>query len=139
MKIFNNDLESKMQIVTATMGLESRLDILKEECAELIQASSKLCRAKGFSNVKTKTIEKDAVENLYEEMADVYICLYELILAMEECDTDVQKQISYWIDKKVNRTYNELVRYDDRVIGEMMMRDIDYSIGCVDEFEDDLK
>ena len=49
-------------------GYESQLDMVVEECAELIQAIQKLHRAKGDT-------EKEKINKLAEELADVEIML----------------------------------------------------------------
>lgn len=57
--------------------INQRLELLQEECAELIQAVSKYKRA--FLNDPTLRMErKDTEINLIEEMADVEVCIEEL-------------------------------------------------------------
>lgn len=59
--------------VIAKFGIEYQLAIVQEECAELIQAISKLNRA-GSSDHPGRTA-KAAMNNLMEEAADVQIML----------------------------------------------------------------
>ena len=57
--------------------INQRLELLQEECAELIQAVSKYKRA--FINDPTLRMNrKDTETNLIEEMADVEVCIEEL-------------------------------------------------------------
>lgn len=59
-----------MDYIAAKVSIESRLMQVAEECAELIQAASKLIRLKAGDN--PTVIEKDeAIDNLVEEIADV--------------------------------------------------------------------
>ena len=53
---------------------EDYLDQLIEECGELIQAASKLKRARGKRN-KTPVTEEEAAASLLEEIADVRLCM----------------------------------------------------------------
>lgn len=62
-----------LRLVIAKFGIDYQLAIVQEECAELIQAISKLKRA-GNSDHPGRTA-KAAMNNLYEEVADVQIML----------------------------------------------------------------
>lgn len=53
---------------------EDYLDQLIEECGELVQAASKLKRARGTRN-KTPVKEAEALTKLIEEIADVTLCI----------------------------------------------------------------
>lgn len=64
--------------VIAKFGIDYQLAIVQEECAELIQAISKLKRA-GNSDHPGRTA-KTAMNNLYEEVADVQIMLDQIRL-----------------------------------------------------------
>lgn len=57
----------------ARYGIDAQTTVCMEECAELIQAISKLKRynPEDPTNVASR---KELIENLYEEMADVQIC-----------------------------------------------------------------
>lgn len=68
-------------------GTETQSTICMEECAELIQAISKMKRG------------KDDMENLSEEMADVYICL-EMLMQIYGVDAS---KVNVWIDYKQKR------------------------------------
>lgn len=78
-------------------GIESQKLILMEECAELVQAVSKLTRAeqngKSFEKLK-------ASFDMVEEMADVYIMI-EQVLKYYFKDGD--SRLDYFIDEKLTR------------------------------------
>ena len=83
-------------------GLRNALELMQEECAELVQAISKQRRA------VTRVNWANAMDHVIEEMADVSIMLDELC-ALIPCGADWLK---CWRDEKVARTLN---RYDLRV------------------------
>ena len=58
----------------AWYGPDAQTTVCMEECAELIQAISKLKRYNP-EDPNNKVGRKELIENLYEEMADVLICL----------------------------------------------------------------
>ena len=62
--------EQKLDFIAAKVSQTSRLMQVAEECAELIQAASKLARIEAGDN--PAAISKDeAINNLVEEIADV--------------------------------------------------------------------
>lgn len=63
---------------------EDYLDQLIEECGELVQAASKLKRARGTRN-KTPVTEAEALTKLIEEVADVTLCI-EMVERSEAID-----------------------------------------------------
>ena len=74
----------------------------QEECAELIQAISKYNRARGIGQ-KTNISLEDAKSQLLEELADVKLCIEE-ILYLTSCD------ITDMIDmkaEKVRKSYEQ--------------------------------
>ena len=82
-------------------GAEIQATVCMEECAELIQAISKMIRRNG------KISEKDH-DHLEEEVADVLICIEMLkqIYNIPDCS------IKNWIERKQERM---LSRMEDRV------------------------
>lgn len=58
----------------ARYGRDKQTTVCMEECAELIQAISKLKRYNP-EDPTNKVGRSELIENLYEEMADVQICL----------------------------------------------------------------
>ena len=77
--------------------VESQKGILAEECAELIQAVSKLTRAeqsgKSFEKVK-------AAFDMVEEMADVLIMIEQVL---KHYFIDGDGRLDYFIDEKLTR------------------------------------
>ena len=83
-----NVVDTKLQMDSVNRfgdGIQST--ICMEECAELIQAISKMKRG------------KDAYDNLVEEMADVYIILEQLQCIYSVANVEIQG----WIKKKQDR------------------------------------
>lgn len=71
-------------------GLESQLDMLQEECAELIQAASKYRR--------------NSSADIMEEIADVYIMLDQIVYLLDKKHSvDFYECVSLWMEKKVRR------------------------------------
>ena len=79
-------------------GVESQKGILTEECAELIQAVSKLTRAEQSGKVFDKT---EAMLNLVEEMADVTIMIEQILYAYWKNAGDAK--LDYYIKQKLTR------------------------------------
>ena len=72
-------------------GLDSQLDMLQEECVELIQAVSKY--------------KRNGSCEIVEEMADVFIMLNQVIYLLNKENTavDVDVFIDLWMEKKIRR------------------------------------
>ena len=69
-------------------GVDSQLRILQEECAELIQAASKLCR---------QGVTAETYSNFEEELADVSIMIEQMKYWLKDdltsiIDTKLQRQ-----------------------------------------------
>ena len=58
----------------ARYGIDAQTTVCTEECAELIQAISKLKRYNP-EDPNNKVGRSELIENLYEEVADVLICI----------------------------------------------------------------
>lgn len=80
------------------VGLPAVLEQLAEECSELAQASLKYARLLRGENPTPKT-EQECLESLTEEIADVDLCISELMI---EGLVDSNKVIDI-IDQKGNR------------------------------------
>lgn len=61
-----------------TIGAPAMMELLAEECSELSQAALKLSRILRKEN-PTPVTEADAENHLCEEMADVQLCINEII------------------------------------------------------------
>jgi NTP pyrophosphatase (non-canonical NTP hydrolase) len=82
--VFNEDiLKNSIKI----NGADNRTVVCMEEASELIQAVSKFYRGKGN------------LDNLEEEMADVYICLELIKLMYNASNSNIQD----WINRKLTR------------------------------------
>lgn len=83
--------DERLKQIADHYGLDSQLDMLQEECAELIQAVNK------YKRTRTTAI--------VEEMADVFIMLDQIIylLNKEVAAVDVEEYIALWMEKKVRR------------------------------------
>lgn len=78
-----------------TLGKQTLLFQTQEECGELIKAIAKYNRTRGIGQ-KTETTEETAYENLIEELADVEICLEQLIYLLNVKESvDQKKQIAF--------------------------------------------
>lgn len=78
-------------------GIESQKLILMEECAELIQAVSKLTRAENNG----KPFEKiQAAVDMVEEIADVQIMIEQVL---KHYFKDGDSRVNYFIDEKLIR------------------------------------
>lgn len=64
------------------LGLDTMLLQTQEECAELIQAISKYNRTRGIGQ-PTETPMAQAFVDLLEELADVSICVEQLVYLMQ--------------------------------------------------------
>ena len=86
-------------------GLESRMSILQEECAELIQAVSKLRRSMvaGTETADDRSASIVARNNVAEEMADVQILLLELSHLMHN-----DAMVEFQMDFKLGRTLSDI-------------------------------
>lgn len=80
-------------------GLDTQERQFIEEMAELTQALNKRWRAeKGFIEDSEKIIE-----NIAEEVADVIICLEQIIFAL-----DIKSNVEEWKEKKIKRTLERI-------------------------------
>lgn len=92
-----------MNDIIDTIGLPAVLEQLAEECSELAQASLKYARLLRGENPTPKT-EAECLESLTEEIADVDLCISELMM---EGLVDSSKVIDI-IDQKRNRWLDRL-------------------------------
>lgn len=78
-------------------GKASQLGIATEECAELIQAISKMTRAKD-----TKEYE-EAKSHLIEEIADVIVCIDQLKTIFNISDAKISEVANFKIHRQMER------------------------------------
>jgi len=89
------------------IGKSAMLEQTAEECVELAHACLKLARYyRGENKVYGKT-EEELLDNLAEEMADVDICISEMLNGFE-----MLNQYDGWFEKKSNRLHKRLEELD---------------------------
>lgn len=92
----------------ARYGIDTQTTVCMEECAELIQAISKLKRfdPEDPNNMVSRT---ELIENLYEEMADVQICFSLLFEIYGLKTSDMQRMIGHklWRMKQKMEAHGE--------------------------------
>lgn len=95
------ELERKTIEIADHFGLESQMDVAQEECAELVQAISKLRRARkaGLDTPEKRVRYIEARCNVSEEMADVANLLIQLTHLLHNAPT-----VEFWLDHKLERT-----------------------------------
>ncbi len=69
-----------------------------EECSELAQALNKYVIYKATNNIEGKK-ESELIDNIFEEMADVYIMLNQLQLILGNTNMAFEN----WLEKKLER------------------------------------
>lgn len=98
---------------------EEILTQLAEEAAELAQAALKLRRAKTGVN-PTPVSESEALLNLVEELADIYLCAFVMFggeLDVEDYDNEMDAlmdAIGETMEKKLNRWKRRLAAREAR-------------------------
>lgn len=80
----------------AWYGADMQATVCMEECAELIQAISKLKRFNP-EDPNNKVSRNELIENLYEEMADVQICFDLLVEIYDLKPSDLRRMIDHKI------------------------------------------
>lgn len=91
------------KIIRETVNLhgDKQYMVAVEEMAELMQAISKYLRIDYSGCDDVSQIEKEAINNIAAEMADVYVMLEQLQLMLNIKNGDIQAVI----DKKLNRQF----------------------------------
>lgn len=74
-------------------GKELEIEVAQEELAELIQAISKYKRIKSNKNLN----------NIIEEISDVFIMINQLVIIFDIPWYDVEKQIDYKLNRQLQR------------------------------------
>lgn len=97
----NND--DKIMKIANHYGMESQIDIMQEECAELVQAVSKYKRKNG----------DNTISHLLEEMADVSIMieqvLYLLDIKLKDYGLSAYDGYFEFFDKKLDRQIQRII------------------------------
>lgn len=82
-------------------GMTSQLGIATEECAELIQAISKMSRAKDMGKYT------EARSHLIEEIADVIVCIDQLKIMFNIGDSQISEMVNFKIHRQIERMKGE--------------------------------
>lgn len=90
-------------------GVINQLDILVEECAELIQAVSKY---------KRSNYAKAELDHVAEEMADVQIMLRQIADGYGGLGSDFYNSINNWINVKTERQLRRINEEERNKNGE---------------------
>lgn len=91
----------KIKKIADHFGLESQMSMLEEECAELIQAISKLRRVGIDDPHGAQYIA--ARSNVTEEMADVLNLIYQMEYLLQG-----DLLADFWLEHKLNRTLKRI-------------------------------
>lgn len=78
----------------ARYGADTQTTVCMEECAELIQAISKL-KLYNPEDPNNKVSRNELIESLYEEMADVQICFNLLVTIYDLKPSDLRRMIDH--------------------------------------------
>ena len=103
------EMKARMDRVADHYGVESRMSILEEECAELIQAISKLRRAGAWPPPTPEGRQRyiAARTNLSEELADVLNLVVQTIHLLGNAE-----MVRFWLDHKLKRTIRDMEAED---------------------------
>ena len=88
------------------IGVLEMLEQTAEEASELSKACLKLSRKYRVINPTSKTKE-ELISNLYEEIADIEICLEELKTSLDKDQINNWKNIKY---DKINKRIDNMVQ-----------------------------
>lgn len=91
-----------MNIIKERMPVAELLAGLAEECGELTQASLKLRRTLDGSN-PTPVKHEEAVEDFYEEIADVWLYLTMIDVPWKYVKAIAQRKQKRWEDRLQNK------------------------------------
>lgn len=96
-----------MIVLLEKIGKSAMLEQTSEECAELAHACLKLARYYRGENKVYGRSEEEMLNNLVEEMADVKLCINEILSGF-----DMFKEFDDWILKKESRLQKRLEESD---------------------------
>lgn len=99
------DREKTYELIGKENGIDKCMDLLIEECGELISSIIKFRRLMMRTDKEFIPITKeDSYLNLLEELTDVYIC----IRTLEKASNDTIKPNDIILDYKLKRILNRL-------------------------------
>jgi len=91
------------------IGTQAVLEQAAEECMELGHACLKMARLKRGENPTPKT-EEECYMAMKEEIADVLICIGEIMEAFGMCPEDVGPDIQYKVDRWESRVNDYFIK-----------------------------
>lgn len=100
--------ENGIKKIIEHYGVSKQLCVHMEECAELIQAVSKVVR-----DADDKDTWLARREHLMEEIADVIVCIIQMQKMFDIKDADINDYVDYKVDRQLRRIENENKRYND--------------------------
>lgn len=102
-------MRKEINEIASYYGYDSQSHMLIEEMAELTQALNKYYRLTGKHGYPAEGEVGEVVANIYEEIADVEICLSELVYLLGCRDS-----VDAWKRYKVDRQMERMKRSDNR-------------------------
>lgn len=106
-----SDVGDMNSLITQKLGARERLEVLAEEAAELSQAALKMIRAyrMGGAVNPTPLTPEEALENLFEELADVELAVETLGLYVNRgrIEEIKEEKRSRWIESLKGAENNE--------------------------------
>ena len=106
-----SDAADMNRIINQKLGARERFEVLAEEAAELSQAALKMIRAyrMGGAVNPTPVTAKEALENLFEELADVELAVETLGLYVNRgrIEEIKEEKRSRWIERLKGAENNE--------------------------------
>lgn len=107
-----SDIEDTNRFISQKLGARERLEVLAEEAAELSQAALKMIRAYKMGGVvnPTPVTPKEALENLFEEIADVELAVEALgfyYMSRRRIGEIKEEKRSRWVERLKGVEKNE--------------------------------
>lgn len=99
--------DKELVAIASENGADNCVEILMEECAELIQACSKYLRMDGRRGVPTDMAHKEVYESLVEEIGDVKICIDQVIKAIPIDGDAINEGMKFKIRRRLKGLYKE--------------------------------
>lgn len=111
MEQWQSDVGDMNSLITQKLGARERLEVLAEEAAELSQAALKMIRAyqMGGAVNPTPLTQEEALDNLFEEVADVELAVETLGLYVNRgrIEEIKEEKRSRWIERLKGAENNE--------------------------------
>ena len=92
------DIKDKLELIADYHGVEDQCGVLQEECAELIQALSKILRARRDGD---GDMTDALLTHVMEEIADTYIMMQQVAYLLKIEKKDIDAMIKYKIMREI--------------------------------------